>query len=232
MVESQLLGMKEHRERAAAEEAYRTRLKSVKILYASMKSKGTTALPPLGVFLELPSIRSIRGRSQPGAAPIPPQVQIPTHLDDDDLVTSLVKSDVSTWVSSARTELLKELGFPDGWKSASSTKLDPLHRITAKFLCTRCVDGGISERTKRQGCLDFLDVCSHVCRSTKRNTDASARHRIDGSGAQEEDDSDGAEIEDTQGATAKKRKKKRVHELKWRADVFRKDDKVHSVVDT
>lgn len=231
IVESQLLAMKEHHERAAAEKAYRTRLTSVKSLYERMKSKGTTVLPPLSIFLELPSVRAIRGRPNPRATPMQKDGSL-GGLNDNELVTSLIKSDISAWVDSARTELLKELGFPNGWRSASSTKLNPLYRVTAKFLCTRCVDGGVNEKTKMQGCLGFSDVCAHVCRTTKRNTARAAGQMINGNGTQGEDGDNGTtDVDDgAQDATTKKRRKRKSNELDWRVGVFKRDDKAIALI--
>lgn len=232
IVESQLLSMKEHQERAAAEKAYRTRLTSVKSLYERMKSKGATTLPPLSIFLELPSVRAIRGRPNPGATPMQRDGSL-GDLNNNEFATSLIKSDISAWVDSARTELLKELGFPDGWKSASSNKLDPLYRITAKFLCTRCVDGGVNEKTKMQGCLDFFDVCAHVCRTKKRNTARPVGRRIDENGTQEKDGDNGMTDVDgeAQDATTKNRRKRKSNELDWRVSLFKRDDKAIALID-
>ncbi|KAL4072506.1 hypothetical protein V8B97DRAFT_1870582 [Scleroderma yunnanense] len=227
IVESQLLTVKEHRERSLAEEAYRKRLKDVKSLYESMKSKGTMAIPPLSVFLKLPAVRAIRGRPDPGETSKDKDKSL-ANLNDNALVASLIKSDIFVWVDSVRMTLLKELGFPDGWKSASTNKFDPLYRPTARFLCTRCPNGGVSKKTERQGCLDFFDVCAHVCRITKRNATTPVQQKKDEDDAQEEaSDVDMADEVDEEAkvATTHKRRNKRSSELDWRVDVFKRDDK-------
>jgi hypothetical protein len=76
------------------------------------------------------------------------------------LVAELVKDDLNKWREPVRKALAIELGFEE-WKSASSKKLHPVDRLTARFRCKKCLK--VAQRYKDDGSLDFAGACGHQC---------------------------------------------------------------------
>lgn len=88
-------------------------------------------------------------------------------FDPDSWITKFLKSELGGWKEKAKMELGAVLGYPN-WKTASKNILHPTERITARFLCKRCVKLPI--RYRDDGCFDFAGACLHECPAEKRKT--------------------------------------------------------------
>ncbi|KIJ61543.1 hypothetical protein HYDPIDRAFT_159175 [Hydnomerulius pinastri MD-312] len=247
-IESQLLSIQARRDRQRAEAGYRQRMSDVETIYWGMRSgtfpgasagpsesssaDGKMVLPPLASFHALPSVSALKGRPDPTSIPAAKN-SVTADLKSSPLATSLITSDIHAWLIPVRKYLLGLLGFPGEWRSASTLKVAPLERVTARFLCGRCGDSGVSSRYQREGCLDFRGVCSHVCKAAKGKNVGKQRetHEHDSAtGAPSGDDQRGREAgEVRKGNTRKKRKKGR--NLDWKVEVFQKDVKAIALID-
>lgn len=219
--------MQARRKRQKSEAAYKERLTEVKKIYERMRcgtlknaQMGTDSsepliLPTLSVFCTLPSVRVLKGSPDPSAVP-PNSVSVLSDIKSSPLATSLILSDIHTWLIPVQTHLMRLLGHPNGWQSAGTGTLPPLKRVTARFFCRRCGEGNVGRGYQRELCLDLKGVCSHVCVAAQRQRSI-------------EKPNQGGEIEvtDTEnGQESRGKKKSGVKTLDWVVDVFEKDEKV------
>ncbi|KAH7886960.1 hypothetical protein F5I97DRAFT_1807945 [Phlebopus sp. FC_14] len=170
IIESQLLEIQARRERRLAEANYEKKLRDTDKIYEKIRS-GTqrTIVPPLATFRKLSSVCVLKGRPNPTSASSQiANISITADPESSQLATSLITSDIQAWLVPVRNHLMGLLGFPDGWRSASKLKVGPLERVSAKFLCGRCADGGVGWKHRTEECLDFRAVCAHVCTTAKR----------------------------------------------------------------
>ncbi|KAF9225796.1 hypothetical protein BS17DRAFT_777704 [Gyrodon lividus] len=236
-IEFELLERQARRNRQQAEACYKQRLAEVQKIYERMRNgtmEGVTPggsgsndsssemiLPPLSVFCTLPSVCTIKGHPDPYA--VPPKNGVMANLKSSPLAASLITSDIHTWLVPARSYMMGLLGYSGGWRSASKLKVAPLERVTARFLCGRCDDGGVGRRYQRQGCLDFRGVCLHVCKSGKRKSTEEKRLETQNHGGIRVDPQRSKNAEEVEKSSGKK-KKKTVKTLDWRVEVFQKDE--------
>lgn len=148
--------MVEHRSRLARrqrEAAYKKRREDVAAHYTRLKSAPSPVevLPSLLDFRGLSVIKVLQGQ------PSDKETGIADELKDNKLVHDLLVDNLSQWREVARSTLAGILGFP-GWKTASKTKLHPVDRLTARFICKSC-----SSRGKGGEALTFAEVCGHRC---------------------------------------------------------------------
>ncbi|KAI0729771.1 hypothetical protein C8Q72DRAFT_777268 [Fomitopsis betulina] len=128
--------MVEHRSRLARrqrEAAYKKRREDVAAHYTRLKSAPSPVevLPSLLDFRGLSVIKVLQGQ------PSDKETGIADELKDNKLVHDLLVDNLSQWREVARSTLAGILGFP-GWKTASKTKLHPVDRLTARFICKSC----------------------------------------------------------------------------------------------
>ncbi|KAG2355419.1 hypothetical protein BDR07DRAFT_1426303 [Suillus spraguei] len=156
LVEAQLLKMQIHRQNKENEASYRQRRNDVEQYYNRLRSTGTI-VPSLYEFRKLSVMTTMQG-SVTGSRPN--SSGLAKDMKNSALVAELVAADLKTWMASTREKLTELLGFPK-WRSASKTKLHPLDRITARFMCQGC--GKVAKRYEKERCLDFAGVCAHEC---------------------------------------------------------------------
>ncbi|KIJ11734.1 hypothetical protein PAXINDRAFT_15442 [Paxillus involutus ATCC 200175] len=236
-IESELLERQARRDRQKAEKSYKQRLVEVQKMYERMRSgtaEGVNAggsgssskmvLPPLTVFCTLPSVRTLKGQPDPNTVP-PENSDAMLDLKTSTLATSLITSDIRTWLVPVQSYLMGLLGYSGVWRSASKLKVAPLERVTARFLCGRC--GELGRQYRRQGCLDLRGACSHICKRVKGKGTAKKRQETQehgGNGGNDPDDQhskDAGEVD----KSGDKKKKKKAKTLDWRVEVFQKDEK-------
>ncbi|KAI9569941.1 hypothetical protein HD554DRAFT_2019528 [Boletus coccyginus] len=157
-----------------AEASYRENSAEVKKVYERMRcgtlgspqgSSDRLVLPPLSVFCTLPSVRVLKGSPDPNRL-LPDSASVASDINSS-LAISLITSDLRAWLIPVEKHLMTLLGYPSGWQSASARTLPPLKRVTARFFCRECGEGGVGKRYERERCLDFKGVCSHVCVGTR-----------------------------------------------------------------
>ncbi|KAG1794196.1 uncharacterized protein HD556DRAFT_1371547 [Suillus plorans] len=161
LIEAQLLKMQTHRQNQENEASYRQRRDDVKQYYNRLRSAGTV-VPSLYEFRKLSVMTTMQGSV---TGPRPNSSGLAKDMKNSALVAELVAADLKTWMASAREKLSELLGFPK-WRSASKTKLHPLDRITARFMCQGC--GKVAKRYEKERCLDFAGVCAHECPSNNK----------------------------------------------------------------
>lgn len=161
LIEAQLLKMQIHRQNQENEASYRQRRDDVKQYYNRLRSAGTV-VPSLYEFRKLSVMTTMQG-SVTGSRPN--SSGLAKDMKNSALVAELVAADLKMWMASAREKLSELLGFPK-WRSASKTKLHPLDRITARFMCQGC--GKVAKRYEKERCLDFAGVCAHECPSNNK----------------------------------------------------------------
>lgn len=158
-VEAEILKIVEHRERRSKEEAYRVRRADVAQHYNRLRSAKTEeALPTLDVFRKIPIINSLQRKetSQSGVS---------KELKASPLVGELLRDELRKWREAAKASLAATLGYPD-WKTASTKKLHPVDRLTARFQCQICHK--VATRYMEAECLDFAGACAHQCPHLKK----------------------------------------------------------------
>ena len=148
--------MVEHLTRVArrqAEAAYQKRREDVAAHYTRLKSapNPVEVLPALPEFRKLSVMKVMQGKPSDG------EVGVAEELKHSKLVHELLTDNLNKWREEARSALAGVLGFA-GWKSASKTKVHPVDRLTARFICKKC-------SSKRRGgeALTFADACGHRC---------------------------------------------------------------------
>ncbi|KAG2118220.1 uncharacterized protein F5147DRAFT_260925 [Suillus discolor] len=161
LIEAQLLKIQTHRQNQENEASYRQRRNDVEQYYNRLRSAGTV-VPSLYEFRKLSVMTTMQG-SVTGSRPN--SNGLAKDMKNSALVAELVAADLKTWMASAREKLSELLGFPK-WRSASKTKLHPLDRITARFMCQGC--GKVAKRYEKERCLDFAGVCAHECPSNNK----------------------------------------------------------------
>ncbi|KAF8843819.1 hypothetical protein BDN67DRAFT_923139 [Paxillus ammoniavirescens] len=241
-IESELLERQARRDRQKAEGSYKQRLVEVQKIYERMRSgtaEGVNAggsgssskmvLLPLTVFRTLPSVRTLRGRPDPNTVP-PENSDAELDLKSSPLAVSLISSDIRTWLVPVQSYLMGLLGHSGGWRSASKLKVAPLERVTARFLCGRCADGGAGRQYRRQGCLDLRGVCSHVCKRVKGKGTAEKNKETQEHGDNDADDQHSKDAGEVEKSGGKKKKKKNAKTLDWRVEVFQKDEKAIALI--
>lgn len=218
-IESELLVLKARHQRQKAEASYKEKMTELKKAYERMRcgtlesdASDPLAVPPLSVFLTLPSVRVLKGSPDPSALP-PGGTSVSSDINSQ-LATSLIKQDVHAWFIPVQKQLMTLLGYPNGWQSASSLAVHPLKRVTARFFCRRCGEGEVGRAYRRARCLDFIGVCSHVC--------------VAGSGKSIEEAPKESEIEVTSSGRNGQKKATRGGKKTggWTMDMFEKDTKV------
>lgn len=148
--------MAERRERAIrrkAEGAYEKRRGDVAEHYSRLKSapEAKETLPTLPEFRRLSVMKVLQGK------PTDPDEGVAKDLKNSKLLNELLSDSLRQWREDARSALAGVLGFT-GWKSASKNKLHPVDRLTAMFMCKKCVSRG-----KGGEDLDFAAACEHRC---------------------------------------------------------------------
>ncbi|KAH9917185.1 uncharacterized protein B0H18DRAFT_1035800 [Fomitopsis serialis] len=146
----------ERRERAIrrkAEGAYEKRRGDVAEHYSRLKSapEAKETLPTLPEFRRLSVMKVLQGK------PTDPDEGVAKDLKNSKLLNELLSDSLRQWREDARSALAGVLGFA-GWKSASKNKLHPVDRLTARFMCKKCVSRG-----KGGEDLDFAAACEHRC---------------------------------------------------------------------
>lgn len=177
-MEAEITSLVERRKRQKAEKAYKRRRDAVEEHYNRLKSQnpsGSTTpgegdkpgaskdpliLPTLAEFRKQPIIAALQ--QKPGTED---RMDISRELKSSKLVESTLRQSLETWREEAREKLAGALGFP-GWKTASKTKLHPVDRGTALFICRKCNpqrDGNEHKKKSLPQSLDFAGVCGHRC---------------------------------------------------------------------
>ncbi|TFY56728.1 hypothetical protein EVJ58_g7461 [Rhodofomes roseus] len=145
----------EHKERGArrrVEAGYQKRREDVAAHYTRLKSApAKDTLPTLPEFRKLSVMKVLQGKASDA------NEGIRKELKNSKLVHELLSENLQQWREDARGALAGVLGFA-GWKSASKNKLHPVDRLTARFLCKKCVSKG-----KGNDGLDFAAACEHRC---------------------------------------------------------------------
>lgn len=240
-IESELLAVQTHHKRQKAEATYKQKLTEIKKIYERMRcgtldgartdtenpsdSTGALILPPLSVFCTLPSVRALKGSPDPSAVPPTTSTSATIDIKSSPLATSLIESDLHTWLVPVQKYLMSLLGYPNGWQSASTRMLPPLQRVTARFFCRRCGEGRVGRAHQRERCLDLKGVCSHVCVATQGKS-IEGRHQE----APQEGETEAPNTHDgnNKQEKGKNRDKKNsgAKTLDWKMDLFEKDEKV------
>lgn len=154
-IEAELLKMKEARKRRAAEATYRESRAQVEKQYNRLRSSASEGpLPPLQSFRELSVLKLFQ-------SPTTPVLNVAKELRSP-VIQTLLTSNLDSWRQQAKQSLGALLGHPN-WAAASTNKLHPVDRITARFQCQRCKWLGV--RYESDGCFDFAGACSHQCSS-------------------------------------------------------------------
>lgn len=237
-IESELLEVQARHKRQKAERIYKEKLTEVKKIYERMRCGtldgaytgtagpsdpiGAFILPPLSIFCTLPSVRALKGSPDPSTVP-PNSTSDAINIKSSPLATSLIISDLHTWLVPVQKHLMSLLGYPGGWQSASTRTLFPLKRITARFLCQQCGEGRVGRGYRRERCLDLKGVCSHVCMGAQ-GKNIEKRHREAPQEAETEATDNGDDNKQEKGK--KRGKKTSVETMGWKVDIFEKDDKV------
>jgi hypothetical protein len=97
---------------------------------------------------------------KPANAPTP---TIAKELRQSKLIVSLIEEELVRWREDAKAALAAVIGVKS-WKSASTKKLHPVDRLTARFRCKRCDAGGHSRGWDAPS-FDFSMACKHRCKA-------------------------------------------------------------------
>ncbi|EGO03801.1 hypothetical protein SERLA73DRAFT_83960 [Serpula lacrymans var. lacrymans S7.3] len=146
--------MTERRQRSMNEHYYRRRRIEVEQHFNRLKSEGNFVLPTLAEFRKLPVMQLVQGKV--GTS----NNSFAGDLKNSLLIAELIQGDLRKWMEPVVDALSSELGYPN-WKSASTKKLSPVKRLTARFKCKRC--DRVAKKYSNDGCLDFEGVCAHQC---------------------------------------------------------------------
>ncbi|EJD03888.1 uncharacterized protein FOMMEDRAFT_167196 [Fomitiporia mediterranea MF3/22] len=157
-VEAEVTKIVEKRSRSEEEQAYARRRELVALDYhrrksANSASSNAAALPTQNVFRELAVIKAIQNKQ--GSKP-----EDVIKKFGDDAVKQLIEEALSSWRDQTTKIFVNILGMK-GYNAISTKKLHPVDRLTARFLCTKCL-GHTSDRRKVP-LLDFKMACSHQC---------------------------------------------------------------------
>ncbi|KAF7307767.1 hypothetical protein MKEN_01136800 [Mycena kentingensis (nom. inval.)] len=138
------------------------------------------ALPSLAEFRTLPILGLLQSGEAPkstatasrGAAFHPrKKATAPTIARDlqctNTLVSTMLDTELEKWRADAQAKLGVALGFPADWKTAKNNVLHPVHRFTARWMCSKC--NKVERRNKWEGCLDFEDACRHECPGSRES---------------------------------------------------------------
>ncbi|CAL1699573.1 unnamed protein product [Somion occarium] len=152
-LESQIIEMADRAQRRQAEDNTRKRREAVEHAYARLKSMHPQqAFPALAEFRKLPTAQLV----QKGTGPMSAE-----DLKESPLIYML-SQDLEQWRSAAKEGLSSVLGYP-GWRHASSLKLHPVERMTARFKCKLCEGKKADEAHWKSYGLDFKAACEHRC---------------------------------------------------------------------
>ncbi|KAF9051539.1 hypothetical protein BJ165DRAFT_1449516 [Panaeolus papilionaceus] len=217
-IESELIASAEKRARRANEATGMRNRADIEALYNTLRSKPTNHIfPPLSVFRKLPVVGLLQSTHPPEATkPSTPwyllqkdakkphgEKELLKALDGNKMISKMIDTQVKDWINQARDDLAVVLGFPKGWKSASSLVVHPVDRLTARWICIKCapLNGeGYANKWRIDESLDFEGVCKHECGK------------------------DGLNV---QGRKAKNNQK-----IEWKASNFQRDEKVIQVMET
>ncbi|KAH8120450.1 hypothetical protein DFH11DRAFT_1739563 [Phellopilus nigrolimitatus] len=156
-VEIEIAKIIEKRKRAADEESYRKRREAVALDFHRLKSSGiegyASVLPTLQVFREQLIIKALQTNRQKDPKDVTEKLKDPT-------VKSMIGDNLAAWREKARNDFSTILGF-ENYQAISDRKLHPVERLTARFLCTKCVCSTIKDHEVPS--LDFKAACGHSC---------------------------------------------------------------------
>ncbi|KAL5495188.1 hypothetical protein ACEPAI_650 [Sanghuangporus weigelae] len=158
-VEAEIMKQAKKRVRSKEEQAYSKRRELMAQEYYRRKSIGSSLskpviLPNLNVFRQQSMIKLLQNRRGSDPDNLAPSLQHPS-------TRRMIDDDLSFWRSKADFEFKKILGADDFFQ-ISKKKLDPLDRLTARFICTRCMDHTSDE--SKVPPLDFREACAHQCK--------------------------------------------------------------------
>ncbi|KAL5534167.1 hypothetical protein ACEPAG_628 [Sanghuangporus baumii] len=158
-VEAEIMKQAKKRARSKEEQAYSKRRELMAQEYYRRKSIGFSLskpviLPNLNVFRQQSMIKLLQNRRGSDPDNLAPNLQHPS-------TRRMIDDDLSFWRGKTDFEFKKILGA-DKFYPISKKKLDPLDRLTARFICTRCLDHTSDE--SKVPPLDFREACAHQCK--------------------------------------------------------------------
>ncbi|OCB85681.1 hypothetical protein A7U60_g7332 [Sanghuangporus baumii] len=158
-IEAEIMKQAKKRARTKEEQAYSKRRELMAQEYYRRKSIGSSRskpviLPNLNVFRRQSMIKLLQNRRGSDPDKLASSLRHPS-------TRRMIDDDLSFWGSKANFEFKKILGADDFFQ-ISKKKLDPLEKLTARFICTRCLDH-TSDESKIPP-LDFREACAHQCK--------------------------------------------------------------------
>ncbi|EAU89291.1 hypothetical protein CC1G_03556 [Coprinopsis cinerea okayama7 len=129
-------------------------------LKSSRNKDAIPILPALTAFRTLPVIAML----QDDEASTTPANEVSKSLKNDKVLSNMLRTQITTWVNKARTDLGTQIGLSPlekRWKSVNKTDLHPVERVNVRYRCKRCTVLG--ERYEEDGCFDFAGACAHDC---------------------------------------------------------------------
>ncbi|KAL5518868.1 hypothetical protein ACEPAH_551 [Sanghuangporus vaninii] len=158
-VEAEIMKQARKRARSKEEQAYSKRRELMAQEYYRRKSIDSSRsepviLPNLNVFRRQSMIKLLQNRRGSDPDKLASSLQHPS-------TRRMIDDDLSFWSSKANFEFKKILGADDFFQ-ISKKKLDPLDKLTARFICTRCLDH-TSDESKIPP-LNFREACAHQCK--------------------------------------------------------------------
>ena len=149
------------RDNARAEHHRQQRRADVEKYYHSLKSQvnSTLILPSLTEFRALPFVMHLQNKDAPNI--------LSDLRSDGNSANSALKIDLNAWVTKHRAGFMKLLGY-EGWRDPNPDILNPVDRITARFLCVHC--GKVPMKLEERGAFDFTAACSHQCANWDKRT--------------------------------------------------------------
>lgn len=158
-LEAQIIQSQGQRERSDAEKGYQKRRRDVEAYYNRIRSaEPAKIMPTLQEFRKLPTVQLME-KNDSRITGIAKDLQ---HIT----VKSLLLHDLEIWEKDTQERLAETLGYK-GWKSASSLKLHPTQRLTARFRCTRCDAAFPAGRFDDRG-FTLSETCLHCCKPNNR----------------------------------------------------------------
>lgn len=120
-------------------------------------------LPTLGVFRQLSMIKILQNMR--GSEPD----ELATRMNDPS-TRRMIDDSLSMWRSNTEYTFKKILNAGDFCPIGK--KLDPLDRLTARFICTKCLEHASDE--SKVPPLDFRGACAHQCKHLTKQQKAKA----------------------------------------------------------
>lgn len=157
-IEADLSRIETNRKNMEIEHSRLRRRREVEKLYRELDHAWLDCFPSLPQFRKLPTLRIFYEST----------LDVKSTEWRNGFVDALVKNDLREWATKTVQAFSERLGYVE-WPP-TKTLVHPVHRISSRFTCTRCLKSG--PKAKRNKSLTFREAAHHICLvSEKGNKD-------------------------------------------------------------